>query len=166
MKVLSQYLPVLWENKTIVNRMFLYLHPLSRSWFIVLRAQPPVPGHSKGGEERKTLQYFVQKETIRKTRCANILEKIVSGKLGFFTSWSHETKAGRILLTQYVILICTLFTPGCQTFRDERHYISLNFCSKITPLSRSFIPIINSNYLTPVITIIGVPFTVLKFEVN
>ena len=61
--------------------------------------------------------------------------------------------------------LCTFFTPGCQTFRDERHYIPPKFYSK-NLASVSFISIKNSNNLTPVITIIGVPFTVLTFEVN
>ena len=60
MKVLSQYLPVLWENKTIVNRKFLHLHPLhiSYSYFLVLWAQLPVPGRANGGRERENLKYF------------------------------------------------------------------------------------------------------------
>ena len=32
------------------------MYTLSRSWFLVLRAQPPVPDRSHGGEERKTHQ--------------------------------------------------------------------------------------------------------------
>ena len=35
--------------------MFL-IYTLSRSWFLVLRAQPPVAHRSNGGEERKTHQ--------------------------------------------------------------------------------------------------------------
>ena len=57
---------------------------------------------------------------------------------------------------------CTLFTPGFQTFRDERRYISLSFYSKTTPLCPSY----QSKNNDEVITIIGVPFTVLTFEVN
>ena len=60
MKVLSQYFPVLWENKTIVNRKFLNLHPLylSYSYFLVLRTQLPLPGRAYGGRERENLKYF------------------------------------------------------------------------------------------------------------
>ena len=135
MKVLSKYLPVLWENKTIANRMFLNLHPLQilvpciagsasgarpQSWwrgeknpsiYLVPRAPqslalfpapPPKPGKSAPGT-RLPINIF-QKVTIRKTRFANILEKSVLEKLGFFTSCPHETKAGGILLTQDVAL--------------------------------------------------------------
>ena len=57
MKVLSQYFPVLRENKTIVNRKFLNLHPLqiSYSYFLVLWAQLPLPGRTNGGGERENL---------------------------------------------------------------------------------------------------------------
>ena len=34
------------------------IYILSRSKFLVLRAQPPVPGLRNGGEERKTFLYF------------------------------------------------------------------------------------------------------------
>ena len=52
------------------------------------------------------------------------------------------------------------FTPDCQTFRDERQFLFKNH----TPVS--FIQIKNQNNLIPVITIIGVPFIVLSFDVN
>ena len=56
--------------------------------------------------------------------------------------------------------LCTLFTPGCQTFRDERQFLFKNHA----PVS--LIQIKNNNNLIPVITIIGVPFIVIKFEVS
>ena len=60
MKVLSQYFPVFWENKTIVNRKFLNLYTLylSYSYFLVLRTQLPLPGRANGGRERENLKYF------------------------------------------------------------------------------------------------------------
>ena len=60
MKVLSQYFPVFWENKTIVNRKFLNLYPLylSYSYFLVVRTQLPLPGRANGGRERENLKYF------------------------------------------------------------------------------------------------------------
>ena len=90
MKVLSQYLPVLWENKTIVNRKFLHLHPLqiSYSYFLVLRAQLPVSGRTNGGGERENL---FQKVAVRKTRCAYILEKKFIREIGLFFHLVHMT---------------------------------------------------------------------------
>ena len=81
----------------------------------------------------------------------HIREKRIRETGLFFTSCPHETTAGRILLT-----ICTLFTPGCQTLRDERHYISLNFLFK-NHASVSFTPIKDNSNLTLVITIIHSP---------
>ena len=62
-----------------------------------------------------------------------------------------KLRAGRILLT-----ICILFTPGCQTLRNERHYTSLNFLFE-NHASVSFTPIKNNSNLTLVITIIHSP---------
>ena len=94
MKVLSQYLPVLCENETIVNRKFLNLHPLqiSYSYFLLLRAQPPVPGRTNGGGRREKTFNIFQKVAIRKTIFAYILEKSASGKLGFFPSCPYDLK--------------------------------------------------------------------------
>ena len=84
--------------------------------------------------------------------CKNILEKSVLEKLGFFLPLVlMKLWAGRILLT-----ICILFTPGCQTLRNERHYISLNFLFE-NHASVSFTPIKNNSNLTLVITIIHSP---------
>ena len=37
---------------------YFLIYILSRSRFLIPRAQPPVPGRYNGGEERKTFQYF------------------------------------------------------------------------------------------------------------
>ena len=143
MKVLSQYLPVLWENKTIVNRKFLHLHPLhiSYSYFLVLRAQLPVPGRTNGGGERENL---FQKVAVRKTRCAYILEKKLIRETGVFSTlsiwfsrkkpetalenylkasviWNYSRENSPNLISCFVLFF---FTPSCQTFRDEPHHIS------------------------------------------
>ena len=100
-------------------------------------------------ERRERPFNIFQQVTIRKTRCKNILEKSVLEKLGFFLPLVlMKLWAGRILLT-----ICILFTPGCQTLRNERHYISLNFLFE-NHASVSFTPIKNNSNLTLVITII------------
>ena len=69
----------------------------------------------------------------------HIREKRIRETGLFFTSCPHETTAGRILLT-----IITLFTPGCQTLRNERHYTSLNFLFE-NHASVSFTPIKNNS---------------------
>ena len=143
MKVLSQYLPVLCENKTVVNRKFLNLHPLqiSYSYFLVLRAQPPVLGSTNGGGRREKTFYIFQKVAIRKTIFAYILEKSALGKLGFFPSCPYDLKeAGNRAsklpesegnmkpqqgeFSKLNFLLFFFFTPSCQTFRDEPHQIS------------------------------------------
>ena len=92
----------------------------------------PVPGHSNGGEERKTPECFFESNENKMSKHLR--------ETGLFTSCPHETTAGvgPGEFSQLNMSLCTLFIPGCQTFRDERHYISLNFYSKITPLCPSY----------------------------
>ena len=56
----------------------------------------PVPGHSNGREEEKTLQYF--SESKENEMCKRIREKRIREKrireTGLFTSCLHETTAG------------------------------------------------------------------------
>ena len=51
----------------------------------------PVPGHSNGREEEKTLQYF--SESKENEMCKRIREKRIR-ETGLFTSCLHETTAG------------------------------------------------------------------------
>ena len=115
MKVLSQYLPVLWENKTIVNRTFLNLHPLqfAYSYFLVLRAQPPVPGRTNGGGERENLQYFSESSDKENEIRIHVREKRIR-ETGLFSIFkasklresqrNMKSQAARILLTQFLAL--------------------------------------------------------------
>ena len=136
MKVLSQYLPVLWENKTIVNRKFLNLHPLqfSYSYFLVLRAQPPVPGRTNGGGERENLQYFSESSDKENEIRIHVREKRIreTGLFSIFkasklreSQCNMKSQAARILLTQFLALF--FFYTQLQTFRNEPHQISFWF---------------------------------------
>ena len=183
MKVLSQYLPVLCENKTVVNRKFLNLHPLqiSYSYFLVLRAQPPVLGSTNGGGRREKTFYIFQKVAIRKTIFAYILEKSALGKLGFFPSCPYDLKeAGNRAsklpesegnmkpqqgeFSKLNFLLCFFLHPVVKPFGMNLTRFPFNFYFKITPLCPWYQS--KKENSTPVITIIGVPFTVLTFGDN
>ena len=88
-------------------------------------------------EKREKLFNIFKKIVIRKTRCEYIWEKSTFWKVRIFLHLLH-TKPQQGELSFLNFLLCTLFIPGCQTFRDERHHIFLNFYSKITPLRPSY----------------------------
>ena len=92
------HLPVLWENKTIVNRRFLNLHPLhiSYSYPLVLRDQPPVPGRTNGGGERENLQYFSESSGKENEMRIHIIERRI-GETGLFSILSIWLERSRKL---------------------------------------------------------------------
>ena len=124
MKVLSQYLPVLWENKTIVNRKFFNVHNsiasqavghrLSRSSTLTslycglsLRCQAAVMVECI----EKPFNIF-QIVAIRKTRCAYTLEKSGLGKLSLFPSiWNHSRENSPNSISCFVLLLHSVVKP-------------------------------------------------------
>ena len=67
-----------------------------------------MPGCSNGGEDRKTLQYFLESDDEENEIRKHIREKLIRETELFFyilSSWNHGRGwVGEILLTQYVAL--------------------------------------------------------------
>ena len=70
---------------------YFLIYILSRSRFLVLRAQPPVPGRYNGGEERKTFQYFSESSDKENEVQKHFREKrIRETELSYLlASWNH-----------------------------------------------------------------------------
>ena len=111
---------------------------------------------------KRTLQYFLESKDKENVMRKHIREKCIR-KTGFFyilSSWTHGRGNSSNSLCRFVLFLHLVVKPLGMNVTVS----PLIFIEKSRPCA--FIQIKNDNNRTPVITIIGVPFTVLTFEVN
>ena len=99
-------------------------------------SRPTSKTREKRPGDKDAHQYFSESNDKENEIRKHIREKRIreTGLFYILPSRNH----GRGNSPNSIRFLCILFTPGCQTFRDERHYISPNIQSKISPLCPSY----------------------------